>query len=276
MFIFSKRKIDASLILSRFYRAIDPYLTCASGALGFALSMAYILLALSGPNVRIALTHEDGFIESLGAVSWAFAFLTMLYAYVHSSGTSNRFFNCATKRNVWFCLIAIFCFACFGEEISWGQRIFDLKTPALWSGLNLQKETNIHNLRLFNNPYLDLPRLVTVICITYGFIIPILVKSSKRCNSLSGWLGLPVPSLAIGSLFLLNYLSYRFVIYVFHVDYEDNTLKELHESNQAVVFFILALYLNFYRRRIQLINATPSKSSILREAISQNTSHGVL
>lgn len=29
-------------------------------------------------------------------------------------------------------------------------------------------------------------------------------------------------------------------------------------------------------RRIQLINATPSKSSILREAISQNTSHGVL
>lgn len=28
-------------------------------------------------------------------------------------------------------------------------------------------------------------------------------------------------------------------------------------------------------RRIQLINATPSKSSILREAISQNTSHGV-
>ena len=28
--------------------------------------------------------------------------------------------------------------------------------------------------------------------------------------------------------------------------------------------------------RIQLINATPSESSILSEAISQNTSHGVL
>jgi hypothetical protein len=28
--------------------------------------------------------------------------------------------------------------------------------------------------------------------------------------------------------------------------------------------------------RIQVINATPSKSSVLSEAISQNTSHGVL
>jgi len=35
-------------------------------------------------------------------------------------------------------------------------------------------------------------------------------------------------------------------------------------------------YIAEWRWRIQLINATPSKSSILREAISQNTSHGVL
>jgi len=36
------------------------------------------------------------------------------------------------------------------------------------------------------------------------------------------------------------------------------------------------LFINFYDPRIQLINATPSESSILSKAISQNTSHGVL
>jgi len=222
-----------------------------SGTLGFSLFIAYILLALIEPNVSIALGEEDGFIENLGAVFWIFAFLTIFYAYIHSSRTSNRFFKYATKHNVWFFLLAIFFFACFGEEISWGQRILGWMTPDFWSDINKQKETNIHNLWLFSgDSYLNLGRFVTIICITYGFIIPILVKSSKQCHSLGIWLGLPIPSLAIGSLFLLNFLSFRLVLYVFHVDNDvAGSLKELHETNQAVVFFILALYLTFATRQ---------------------------
>jgi hypothetical protein len=33
-----------------------------------------------------------------------------------------------------------------GEEISWGQRVFGLETPAALSEANVQDETNLHNL----------------------------------------------------------------------------------------------------------------------------------
>ena len=35
------------------------------------------------------------------------------------------------------------------EEISWGQRIFDIDTPEALKEVNVQKEINIHNLVFF-------------------------------------------------------------------------------------------------------------------------------
>lgn len=37
-----------------------------------------------------------------------------------------------------------------GEEISWGQRIFDWETGAFFQQVNTQGETNIHNLKIGN------------------------------------------------------------------------------------------------------------------------------
>ncbi len=33
-----------------------------------------------------------------------------------------------------------------GEEISWGQRIFNIETPWFLAEANAEKETNLHNL----------------------------------------------------------------------------------------------------------------------------------
>ena len=50
-------------------------------------------------------------------------------------------------------LLAIILFLMAGEELSWGQRIFNWKTPELIATYNIQKETNFHNLatQLFQN-----------------------------------------------------------------------------------------------------------------------------
>lgn len=50
-------------------------------------------------------------------------------------------------------LLAIILFLMAGEELSWGQRIFNWKTPDLIATYNIQKETNFHNLatQLFQN-----------------------------------------------------------------------------------------------------------------------------
>ena len=56
------------------------------------------------------------------------------------------------KKKIKFTLsiISILFFYIFGEEISWGQHIFEWESFGIFSNYNLQQETNIHN---FFNPY---------------------------------------------------------------------------------------------------------------------------
>jgi hypothetical protein len=50
----------------------------------------------------------------------------------------------------WFFLLATICsFFSAGEEVSWGQRIFNIDTPAILEDVNVQGEINIHNLEFF-------------------------------------------------------------------------------------------------------------------------------
>jgi hypothetical protein len=47
----------------------------------------------------------------------------------------------------WITLAVLFFFAA-GEEISWGQRIFNFETSGIFKSNNLQQETNLHNLEI--------------------------------------------------------------------------------------------------------------------------------
>ncbi|MEE2526544.1 hypothetical protein V0U79_09210 [Hyphobacterium sp. HN65] len=55
-----------------------------------------------------------------------------------------------------YALIALACFFIAGEELSWGQWIFHWSTPDSLAEVNLQNETNLHNLvdpRLYDVVY---------------------------------------------------------------------------------------------------------------------------
>lgn len=59
-----------------------------------------------------------------------------------------------------------------GEEHSWGQHFFNWSTPAYWSELNRQAETNLHN---FSHWFNHRPRLVLEIGIAIGgLLIPVI------------------------------------------------------------------------------------------------------
>lgn len=60
-----------------------------------------------------------------------------------------------------FALIALACLFIAGEELSWGQWIFHWETPDSLAAVNLQNETNLHNL-------VD-PRLYDVIYAVIGW-----------------------------------------------------------------------------------------------------------
>ena len=60
------------------------------------------------------------------------------------------------------------------EEISWGQHLFGWRTPEIFSNLNHQNETNIHNISSIFN---ELPRNLLLIWCSLSFI---LVKTLKN------------------------------------------------------------------------------------------------
>lgn len=74
----------------------------------------------------------------------------------------------------WLICFAVGCTYIAGEEVSWGQHIFNWATPEFWGTLNDQNETNLHN----TSSWLDQkPRLLLLVgVITGGLIIPFLQR----------------------------------------------------------------------------------------------------
>ncbi|MEE2984510.1 MAG: hypothetical protein VX929_14635 [Pseudomonadota bacterium] len=51
-----------------------------------------------------------------------------------------------TTINAWIALLVLVCIYFAGEELSWGQHIFQWQTPEYIESINDQKETNLHNV----------------------------------------------------------------------------------------------------------------------------------
>ena len=91
--------------------------------------LSYLFVLMIDKNLLIELAKEDGAIENVGAGLFLVSSSTFLFLYFRSKGRHNMFFGRFKKRNLYFGLLAILFFVCFGEEISWGQRIFEWQTP---------------------------------------------------------------------------------------------------------------------------------------------------
>jgi len=103
---------------------------------------------------------EDGPLEWIQFVEYLLSsFLALLI-----------FFKLKNKKQInaiiWI-LIAIFSFLVAGEEISWGERLTGVGINSI-SSLNVQGETNLHNLPFFHNYLLD--PAFEISCIFLGWI----------------------------------------------------------------------------------------------------------
>ena len=106
------------------------------------------------------LRSEDGPLEWIQFIEYAVSsFLSLMV-----------FFKQKKKKEInsiiWL-LIAIFCFLIAGEEISWGERLTGVGLNWV-SSLNVQGETNFHNLPFFHNYLLD--PAFEISCIFLGWI----------------------------------------------------------------------------------------------------------
>lgn len=198
---------------------------------------------------------EDGPVENYGALSHFISSILFFTAFAYSKIDRNyRWQKILGQKNLFYLLLGVLFFICFGEEISWGQRIFNIKTPEIISEFNAQKEINLHNLWIFYATYpdgqrkaflpllLNMSRLFSIFWLLYCVAIPIVDKLSVRINSIFKNINLPVPPMWIGIIFLTNYIVFK-VVFSFLADSRHEVLfsiNELKESNYAFIFSILA------------------------------------
>lgn len=193
---------------------------------------------------------EDGIVEYMTFISFLVAFFLFLRTYL-------------INKNIFYLLLAIVFFLGAGEEISWGQRIFNFSTPEVLEEVNVQKEFNIHNIGIFNTYNPDgsgkktgLSKLLTIgflyklFWLGFCIILPIINMSNDKLSKFIKRINLPVPPLSIGIFFLISWIIYKIIVIFFFQPAQPPVYyymaNEMEESISAFIFMMLSVY--FYNR----------------------------
>ena len=149
----------------------------------------------------------------------------------------------------WLVVYALGCIYFLGEEISWGQHLFDWSTPEAWLVVNNQHETNLHNTSaLFD----QVPRfLMSLAIVIGGLFYPLFTRNKGVTADISSKYTFIMPSLncAISAGTVL-FISIHDKIYsMFNIDMpaflqiNDGEVKE-----SLIAMFILVYIFDFYQR----------------------------
>jgi len=121
----------------------------------FVYGFIYILpygKSLIGISWFDFLRSEDGPLEWIQFFQYFFASIISSFIFIKSR--NKRSFNIL----IWL-VIALACFIVAGEEISWSERITGFNLNSI-SEVNVQGETNFHNLPFFHHNLLNLSFIV--------------------------------------------------------------------------------------------------------------------
>gem|GEM_PF-1943720 len=235
------------------------------------IATGYSAVFLPGEKSN-ALTSEDGLYENTGA---CFFFLTAMIfiSGFFKSDSRNFFLFRRTEKKYSFLFLAIMFIVIFGEEISWGQRIFNYNPGKFFISNNMQLETNIHNLRIFHAldqnqtkkewwQYFSLSRLFRFFWILWCIAIPVIEKINPRITNFRQRAGIPLVPVSFGLLFLINYAILKIL--------ENNIshmteVVEIEECITAVLFFLLAFRLVYTQTNEPASDVAEEHLSILPE-----------
>ena len=223
--------------------------------------VAYFILGFMtlafGERVAGAMYPEDHYFENVGAISLFVASGICLYVFIVARRTRKLTGVFWVKQLVYLGLTLLFFFG-GGEEISWGQRIFNIAEPQTLAQQNTQGELNIHNLGVFeNSKLLKADNIFSVFWFGFAVILPALSLLSEKFKEFaSRWT--PVPHWGLGALFLFNYAwaGLSKIIYVSSYTYQEisfvQAVQEVKESNYELLFIPLAIFLLWdVKRRVR-------------------------
>ena len=136
------------------------------------ITIGFILLFLFHVELYDQLTSEDNVIENLSAVLLFLCGCFFLISFFHARKSPLKIQHWLSYGLL---ILSIVFFIIAGEEISWGQRIFDIATPDNLSSVNDQDELNFHNI---NKRFFD--RLLDRATIVFVFISSFLLYRKEE------------------------------------------------------------------------------------------------
>lgn len=246
------------------------YATCA-----FVLISLWLVPKLAGP-----LAYEDGPVETLTAL--LFLLSSVVIAVRSIQALKDKSNNTIAIMGL---VVAVAFFVFAGEEISWGQRIFNIETGEFMQQYNWQGEVNLHNLHtdLFNIAFHYGALIFLIILPLFRTRIIILLKKFNldvlKYFIAPTWLALP-------SFVFLGMLDPRF-IYVIEAPWvaviyllslaiglglllftSIQLIRSEDKTNSTYLFISLLLIgLGLFVSYLQAIDKTPNNISEYKELV---------
>ena len=177
--------------------------------LPFFITLYFIALKFWDPVAYSLAIHEDSSVENLQALFYFLAavFCAFLAVKLHK--------NKMTFHSIMILLFGLACLFVSLEEISWGQRIFNISTPKEISQYNIQSEITVHNLGIINSIIKTVYMLIGLYG-TIGWLLCWTLRIHK--TNLARFY---VPRFYLSSYFLIVFIVYAILG---HTDLVINTL----------------------------------------------------
>ncbi len=221
-----------------------------SGPVIYVVTVIYVILSFLaltwGDTVAAATVREDQYFESVGALGFFIAAFFFFLAFWNSRRDLKKGGLAWVKPLILLGFALVFFFGA-GEEISWGQRIFNIATPAEINAINDQGEITIHNLDIggMNIPF---ETMFDLLWMSFAFALPFAALFIKPLGRFAEKY-IPISHWGIGLLFVFNYLwakvakSIHAAAYAYDRVPFRQAVQEIKESNYATLYVLVAFFL---------------------------------
>jgi hypothetical protein len=172
-----------------------------------------VILYILKPGNAINLTIEDGITENLSVICVFLSACFFFYLFFKSKSAKGEYIF-KTRRNYFFLLLGLFCILIIGEEINWGQRIFNFKAQD-WMIEKKSTEFNVHNLESLFTIFgirITAGRIYFSFIILFFMLIPFINRYSTKAEQFLTKIGLPIVPVFISIFYLVNFIVFRLIV----------------------------------------------------------------
>ncbi|SPH20848.1 hypothetical protein ASD8599_01590 [Ascidiaceihabitans donghaensis] len=201
----------------------------AFGVMAVVIAVGFYLAATNDDLFRSLYIVEDGFLE------YATSFMLFATAVLCSLRlVRDRAYHTKAFTLTYVLIVVLMIFGA-GEEISWGQRIFNIESSEFFLSNNRQYETNLHNMEIngVNINKLIFSKGLVLFLILFYLILPWVYRRNGAVARMFDRLYIPVPKVHFGFAMLAAGLIIDLI--------PSGKKGELNEVCLSIFFFLTLL-----------------------------------